>query len=189
MTQPALALPAVPAARRYRCEAAVLVALSPEGSVLLGLRNPRLRRHGGEVAFPGGRRERGESPWQAALRESREELGLGQRRVHRLGYLPPRVTRHGIALCPCVGRLDEAFVPRPDGSEMVAGFWVPLAFLAEPSQQRQQRVYYRGLWRTLVYYEWQGRRIWGVTAQVLADLAGAWMAGHTEGAGDDLPVG
>lgn len=168
-------LPKVPAAQRYRCRAAVLVLVSGDDHVLLGQRGLMLRRHAGEVAFPGGRCERGESPWRTAWRESDEELGLGGRVIHKMGYLTPRRTRHGVAVCPCVARIATRFAPRPDGFEMQRGFWLPLAFLADAHNAQADRVFYRGQWRMIMQYHWQGFRIWGITALMLHELAACWQ--------------
>src|SRR3954471_4860788 len=76
-----------------RAPAAVLVPLidRPEGwQVILTLRPTRLRRHAGEIAFPGGRADPGETPWQTAVREAHEEIGLDPSMVELAGMLRPQ---------------------------------------------------------------------------------------------------
>ena len=86
-------------------QAAVLVALSAEKEpqVLLGRRAAHLKHHPGEIAFPGGKRERIDTtPWCTAKREANEEAGVLEELVQPLGELPPLVTRTGFEVHPCV---------------------------------------------------------------------------------------
>ena len=83
--------------------AAVLIMVTdrPEPGVILTLRQPHLRRHAGQIAFPGGRiDDADESPIAAALREAWEEVALDPAAVELVGTLPPTAPDRAIASCP-----------------------------------------------------------------------------------------
>ena len=91
--------------------AAVLVPLidRPEGlSVLLTRRTDHLRSHAGQIAFPGGRADPGETPWETALREAHEEVGLDPALVALAGLSDAFWTRTGYVITPVVGFVDPA---------------------------------------------------------------------------------
>ncbi len=172
-------------------QAAVVVPLAerPGGpAVLLELRSPALARSPGEVGLPGGRLEPGEGAWQAALRELEEELGIPADRVRRLGALPVFERGRGELIYPFVAALQEPFEVRP-GDEVAEAFWLPLAVLREPgfrkAEIREQarleggfprrflpgRRWRRQVRRPTPYLLYEGRLVWGLTAEILAALA------------------
>ena len=91
--------------------AAVLVplVLHPEPTVLLTLRSADLKAHAGQVSFPGGRLEEGETPIAAALREAEEEIGLHTGLPEIVGELPPLLTGTGFIITPVVALLRPPF--------------------------------------------------------------------------------
>jgi predicted Fe-S protein YdhL (DUF1289 family)/8-oxo-dGTP pyrophosphatase MutT (NUDIX family) len=155
-------------------EAAVLVGLVPRAQgtqVLLTLRNERLRHHGGQVSFPGGRIEASDADAvAAALRESHEEIALQPAQVSPLGYLDPFVTISGFRVVPVVAAIDPGYIARPDPAEVAEVFEVPLDYLLAPASLRRIEVEYRGRARAVLEYDWPGQRIWGVTAAILYNL-------------------
>lgn len=152
-------------------DAAVLIPVvdhGPEATVILTQRSAALRRHSGQVAFPGGRIDPTDtSPEFAALREAQEEIGLDPAQVDLVGRMPDYVTGSGYRISPILAVVapDCSLVANPD--EVDAIFEVPLSFLMNPENhirqsriwQERQRFYY-----TMPYGE---RLIWGVTAGIL----------------------
>lgn len=151
--------------------AAVLVPLvdHPAGlTVLLTQRAEALRKHGGQISFPGGRIEVGDNgPLAAALRETREEIGLDTARVHVIGYLPDHVIGTGFRVTPVVAFVDPGFSLRLDEREVRDTFEVPLAHVFDTHNHRA-RVRRIGE-EEVEFYDipYGERHIWGATAGML----------------------
>ena len=156
-----------------RRPAAVLLGLR-EGSeprLILTVRTAHLQAHGGQVAFPGGRRDPGDADAVAtALRESQEEIGLDPAAVTPLGFLDCFETISGFCVTPVVARIAEhaPLLPAPD--EVAELFEVPLSFLLEPGNVRHYVMEYRGRERPMVEFVHGRHRIWGATAAMLLNL-------------------
>ena len=154
-------------------EAAVLVAITdrPDPGVILTHRSHGLRDHGGQIAFPGGRIDEGESAEAAALREAWEELGLDPAQVRILGKADHYRTITGFGVTPVLAMIppDLPLVANP--GEVDDWFEAPLGFLLDPANHHSRSAFYNGQQRS--YYEimWQERRIWGATAAMLVNLA------------------
>jgi 8-oxo-dGTP pyrophosphatase MutT (NUDIX family) len=154
--------------------AAVLAGLipRPEGlSVLLTRRSDALRRHSGQVAFPGGRAEAGETPWQTALREAEEEIGLAPDHVRLLGLGNRYETGTGYAVTPVVAILSPGLDLRADPSEVAEIFETPFNFLMN-HDNHERRVWSEPGSPDRHYYAMphEGRFIWGATAGMLRAL-------------------
>ena len=154
--------------------AAVLVGIvaHPDGAtVLLTRRASHLRDHSGQVAFPGGKIDRGDaSPLDAALREAAEEIGLERGRVAPLGYLPPYLTSTGFRILPLVALVEPGFALTVNRDEVDIAFEVPLAFLmTEANHQRHAREW-KGSVRHYYAMPYGEHYVWGVTAGILRTL-------------------
>lgn len=155
--------------------AAVLVPLvmRPEPTVLLTLRSARLKSHSGQVSFPGGRMEEGETPEDAALREAEEEVGLHRSLPELVGRLPSLLTGTGFAVTPVVALLRPPFALRPDPGEVEEPFEYPLARLLDPAAPERRRQEFRGRMREFWVWPHDRHFIWGATASMLVTLAAA----------------
>lgn len=114
--------------------ASVAVIVTPggsgeEASVLVTLRQTRLNRHGGQYALPGGRLDAGETPLQAAMRETQEELGLTLAEADLIGHLDDYPTRSGFAMIPHVFWCDDITGLSPDPSEVAEVHSLPFSEL------------------------------------------------------------
>ncbi|WP_376095501.1 CoA pyrophosphatase [Roseomonas sp. CCTCC AB2023176] len=158
-----------PGARR----SAVLVpvVLHDEPTVLLTLRTATLSAHAGQVAFPGGRIEEGETPEAAAIREAAEEVGLDPRLPRIAGRLPEIYTGTGFHVVPVIALLDPPLALTPAPEEVAEVFEYPLARLLDPAAPRRESGVFGG--RTREYWIWphDRHRIWGATATMLRSLA------------------
>jgi 8-oxo-dGTP pyrophosphatase MutT (NUDIX family) len=146
-----------------------------EAHVILTRRSSNLRSHTGEVSFPGGRLDEGEPAVDAALRETREEVGIEPSTVEILGRLSPLVTVQGhVLISPFVGALPArpALVPNP--AEVERAFDVSLAELVSDGVFREELWDFPGAvgerGRSISFFELRGDTVWGATAWMLRDL-------------------
>ena len=157
-----------------RKPAAVLVPLvaRPEGlSMLLTQRQPHLRSHAGQVAFPGGRVDDTDpDPIAAALRETEEETGIAPAFVEPLGFLDTYLTSSSYNVVPVVGIVRPGFTVVPHEAEVAAVFEVPLAFLMNPAHHERHSRDYNGRQRFYYAMPYDGRYIWGATAGMIRNL-------------------
>lgn len=160
-----LDVPPIPAA------VLVPVVIGPVPGILLTKRNAHLNKHAGQVSFPGGRIDAGESPEQAALREAEEEVALDPRRVEVLGRMSDYVTGTGYRITPVLGVLPPGLTLRPSPEEVEAVFEFPLTVLLDPTAPQRQKRAVRG--RLREYWVWPHPEhfIWGATAAILVHLA------------------
>ncbi len=153
---------------------AVLVALADgeEGAeVLLTRRSRHMRTHKGEISFPGGRMDPGETPAETALREAHEEVGLDSSLVTlfaELDHLSTVVSRSHIV--PVVGRLSAVVPLGPASPEVERVMWLPLAELVRPDTYHSERWGRSPTDRLLHFFELEDETVWGATAFMLVDL-------------------
>jgi 8-oxo-dGTP pyrophosphatase MutT (NUDIX family) len=132
-------------------------------------RNADLRRHAGEISFPGGRRDEDEELRQTALREAEEEIGLATADVEIVGALPPTgtiVTNY--AIYPFVGLIEPGGTFRPNPIEVDAV--VELSLPALRAGFERKRLIRRGVPIKTDTYTVEGNFIWGATARILGAL-------------------
>lgn len=157
-----------------RKPAAVLVPLVARADglhVLLTQRQPHLRAHAGQVAFPGGRIDDTDvNPIAAALRETEEETGIAPAFVEPLGFLDTYLTSTSFNVVPVVGILRPGFTVVPHDAEVAAVFEVPLAFLMNPAHHERHSREYNGRQRFYYAMPYDGRYIWGATAGMIRNL-------------------
>ncbi|MER9260003.1 CoA pyrophosphatase [Mesorhizobium sp. M0619] len=155
-------------------DAAVLIPVVDHGrdaTVLLTKRAEKLRSHSGQVAFPGGTIDPTDAtPEAAALRETFEEIGLGQDRIEIIGRMPDYVAGSGYRIAPVLAVVEPGFTLSLNSDEVDAAFEVPLSFLMDPANHtRDSR-----MWNDLEWFFYDmpygGQRIWGVTAGILRTL-------------------
>ena len=162
-----LAQPPVPAA------VLVPIILRDDPALLLTKRTSHLKKHAGQVSFPGGRIDPGDdNPTAAALREAQEEIALDPARVEIIGRMDDYITGTGYIITPVIGLLPPGlrFDPSPDEVESVFEF--PFSVLLDPEAPRRQKQHVRGRWREYWVWPHPEHFIWGATAAIMHHLAG-----------------
>ena len=150
--------------------AAVLVPVvlhEDEPAILFTERSTGLREHSGQIAFPGGKIDAGETAEDAALREAEEEIGLEARFVEVIGRGPDYLTGSGFHIAPVLALVTPGFTLRLNPREVSDAFEVPLAFLMDPANHRKGSRLWKGATRTFIEMPYRERYIWGVTAGIL----------------------
>jgi 8-oxo-dGTP pyrophosphatase MutT (NUDIX family) len=161
----------------FRAAAALVPLLLKGGepSVLLTRRSRHLSRHPGQLSFPGGAIDHGESSLEAALREAREEVGLEPARVEVLGRLDETlVLASPFRLTPWVARVPYPYDYAPHPGEVEEILFVPLAALSQSGAHRTEIRAAYGVDQEVHVYEVGGERVFGATARILWQLLAAW---------------
>ena len=175
----------------YFCSAVAVPLVRHEGrlGVLFEVRSSGLNWQPGDICFPGGRIELDDaSPMAAAVRETQEELGLPPEAVEVLGPLSFLVSPIGVMLHPFVTLITDYELIRPNSDEVAEVFVVPLDYLlkAEPLTAHMElatrplpdfpldllensyaRDWKRRTTYPVLFYQYDGHVIWGLTARVL----------------------
>ncbi len=158
--------------------AANLVVLDEHGGearLLLTRRPLHMRRHAGQLSFPGGRIEAGEDPLSAALREAREEIGLDPGRADVLGRLSETVVlQSAFRLTPWVASVPYPYPYVPDPREVAEIIHVPISALLRPGAHRVEQRKAYGMDLDVHYFELGAEVLWGATARITWELLGIW---------------
>lgn len=155
-------------------EAAVLIPIIDDGDdarVILTRRTVALRKHSGQVAFPGGAVDaEDKTPDIAALREAEEEIGLDRAHVEVVGQLPVYLTTTGFRITPVLSIVQPGYslVANPDEVDEI--FDVPLSFLMDPDNHIRESREWEGLMRHYYRMPYGEHNIWGVTAGIIRTL-------------------
>jgi 8-oxo-dGTP pyrophosphatase MutT (NUDIX family) len=154
--------------------AAVLIAVvgaAAGASMLLTRRADSLVSHTGQIAFPGGRLDPGETAVEAALREAREEVDLDPGTVHVLGLSDTYETGTGYLITPVIGWIERLPPLTPSPHEVAEIFQTPWDFLMDPANHRREHMEVpEGVRRSFWAMTWEERYIWGVTAGIIRGL-------------------
>jgi 8-oxo-dGTP pyrophosphatase MutT (NUDIX family) len=162
------------ARRRPHNEGAVLVLLfRSEGRVqtVFTVRRADLRHHGGQISFPGGKREAGESLEATAVREAEEEIGLDSKSIRLMGPLTPLfIPPSRFIVYPFVAVTDQAPEFRLQEREVERILEIPLSQLWDPSTRRLESWEIDGEASEVPLFQVGEERIWGATAMITSEL-------------------
>lgn len=154
-------------------DAAVLIPVVENGDdarVIFTQRTSSLRKHSGQIAFPGGKLDAGETPEHAALREAEEEIGLARHFVDVIGHLPSIPVLSGFCITPVLATVRTGFELSPNPDEVESVFDVPLSFLMTPENHFQDSALFRNRQRNYYVMPYQDWRIWGITAGIVRSV-------------------
>ncbi len=155
-------------------QAGVVVLLYPrddELNTVLMRRTERVLHHRAQISLPGGQVEEGESIEKAALRELKEELGVGAEGVRTLGRLTPLyIPVSDFCVHPVVAECSSrpAFVPDP--VEVAEVIEVRLARLVDPASVRREKWTLHGFKVDVPFFAVEHHKVWGATAMILAEF-------------------
>lgn len=154
--------------------AAVLVPLYARERELWTLftkRSEAVEKHKGQIAFPGGMEALDDaSPWETAVRETEEEIGVPRKAVLRIGTLPEVTTFTGFRIRPFVGAIPYPFDFRHDPREVESVIQIPIRVLMGPTLVEERGVTWKGRSIPTPVYHVKGHVIWGATAFLLSSL-------------------
>lgn len=132
-------------------------------------------RHSGQIAFPGGRLDKGDPTLQhAALREAEEEIGLDANSVDILGQSCTMITVTGYQVTPFAGILSWPYPVKLSPTEVEKILLIPIDWLANPDNHRTELWFPQTKPETelpvIIFNEFEGEVLWGATAQILVDF-------------------
>jgi 8-oxo-dGTP pyrophosphatase MutT (NUDIX family) len=160
--------------------AAVLIPIlvgAPGLNIFFTQRPETMKEHPGQIAFPGGSKdERDKTLTDTALREAWEEIGLEPSLVSIIGSLTPYQTITGYRVTPVIGLIQQTFAPTLDAREVADTFEAPLGFFLDKANIQKHTSVYQGKLRPYYAFDYEGRFIWGATADMLINLREVLLA-------------
>ena len=161
-----------PPVERVLKPAAVLVAITEDGRLILTKRSARLKHHAGQIAFPGGRMDDTDHDLaHTALREAEEEIGLDQTVPTILGHLPSHETVTNYSVTPIVALVPNDLTFTAEPGEVSEVFTVPISHILNLENYRIEGRRWRGQRRQYYTVPYGPYYIWGATARMLRNLA------------------
>ncbi|MFK0384313.1 NUDIX hydrolase [Agrobacterium sp. NPDC090273] len=155
-------------------DAAVLVPVVDEGDdarVIFTQRTATLRKHSGQISFPGGGIDAEDrTPEDAALREAEEEIGLARSYVETVGRLPDYITGTGFRIKPVLAVIQPGFHLTLNPDEVDDVFEVPMSFLMDPENHARGSRMFQGKERFFYEMPYGERYIWGITAGIVRTI-------------------
>jgi len=153
-------------------DAAVLIGVveDDEAHVILTKRQDSLRKHSGQIAFPGGKIDGDEGAELAAIREAEEEIGLARHFIDVIGTMPQIPVLSGFRITPVLATVRPGFTLHANPDEVEHVFQVPLSFLMDPDNHEQDVWERAGAFRRFYVMPYEGWRIWGITAGIIRSV-------------------
>lgn len=155
-------------------DAAVLVPVIDDGDVarvIFTKRTTTLRKHSGQIAFPGGAVDPGDTSVEmAALREAQEEIGLDPRFVETVARMPQYLAATGFRITPVLSVVQPGFQLTLNPDEVEDVFEVPLSFLMDPDNHARDSAVWQGIERHFYRMPYDGWMIWGITAGIVRTI-------------------
>jgi 8-oxo-dGTP pyrophosphatase MutT (NUDIX family) len=160
-----------PAALKVAAVLLPIIDRADSPALLMTVRASHMRRHAGQISFPGGRLEECDADvTAAALRETEEEIGIAASAIDPIGFLPDHVVQTGYRITPVVALLQPGLALTPDGTEVAEVFELPLAIALAADSYRVGRRTIRGVDVDTWELPFGSYNIWGATAGMLANL-------------------
>lgn len=154
---------------------AVLALFYPDGdtiSIILVKRPDHLRNHPGQIAFPGGRQDEGETLVETALRETYEEIGVTADQIEIIGQLDPiYIVPSNFHVHPFVGWAPQQPEYHPSPDEVAEILDVPIRYFQDPKNISSTERQFSGRSFTIPHFQYQGHIIWGGTSTFIIELA------------------
>jgi len=154
--------------------AAVLIPILPQGEefcFLLTQRTHKVETHKGQISFPGGIHENSDhNLLETALRETWEEIGLARQAIHILGEFDEYLSITGLIVTPFAAWIGGPLKLAPNPDEVDAILKVPFNIFQDSRYLRVETRVRLGVERKLYFYDFQGKEVWGLTAQIIRDF-------------------